>query len=229
MIYDCEKGTQKRSVNSKKYGKLIEMILLVADVEELQADSRGPAEGLIIEARMETGMGPTAVALIQQGVMNKGDFIVAGSAYGKVRVLKNSGAVEVATAGPSTPVSISGLKSLPDFGDIFTVVTSEKEAKKQAAKNAAAEGAKTTDMTSSELLRIISRRTAVEEFNVLAGRCRCPGLAGVQYRHLRLRCRSASCRPRTMMRVPRRGRKKSRLAGAACVISNVAKAVNPCC
>lgn len=149
--------------------ELLEMILLMADVEELKAVEEGNATGLIIESHMQQGRGSLAVALVEHGTLNKGDYVVAGSAYGKVRTLEDSKENPIDSAGPSTPVSITGFKSLPDFGDTFEVTSSEKEARSLA--NAGAENkkntSKTTNVTDSELLRIISQRGKLQELNVI--------------------------------------------------------------
>jgi translation initiation factor IF-2 len=146
--------------------KLIDMVLLVADVEDLRADIDVPGQGLVIESHMEQGRGSIATALVQQGTLNKGDFIVAGSTYAKVRVLEKTDGKAIESAGPSTPVQIIGFKDLPQFGDSFEVVKNEKEAR---ARSSAAEqkGATSLDMTSGELMRIMNRRTAVTELNVI--------------------------------------------------------------
>ena len=147
---------------------LIDMILLVADVEELKASQSIPARGLIIESHMETGRGAVAVALVQEGTLRANDFIVVGATYAKVRNLESTDGKPLKEAGPSTPVSIVGFKSMPEFGDEFSVVKDEREARALAVE--AGKGRKNTSqsgMTSSELLRIISRRTSVSEYNVL--------------------------------------------------------------
>lgn len=146
--------------------KLIDMVLLVADVEDLKADVDVPGQGLVIESHMEQGRGSIATALVQQGTLKKGDFIVAGSTYAKVRVLEQTDGKSIEAAGPSTPVQIIGFKDLPQFGDSFEVVSNEKEAR---SKSTAAEskGATSLDMTSGELMRIMNRRTAVTELNVI--------------------------------------------------------------
>jgi translation initiation factor IF-2 len=146
--------------------KLIDMVLLVADVEDLKADVDVPGQGLVIESHMETGRGAIAIALVQQGTLNKGDFIVAGSTYAKVKVLEKTDGVVINTAGPSTPVQIVGFKNLPQFGDSFEVVRDEKTAKAQSSA-ATTKTATSLDMTSSELTRIMNRRTAVTELNVI--------------------------------------------------------------
>ncbi len=147
--------------------KLIDMVLLVADVEDLKADTDIPGQGLIIESHMQQGRGPIATALVQQGTLSKNDFIVAGSTYAKVRVLEDSNAKQqIPSAGPSTPVQIIGFKALPQFGDAFHVVKDEKTAKSESS-GAVSRAASSLDMTSSELTRIMNRRTAVTELNII--------------------------------------------------------------
>lgn len=149
--------------------ELLDMILLVADVEELKADVDGPASGLIIESHMEKGRGPVAEALVEQGALKQGDFVIAGTAYGKVRNLETTNGQTIKEAKPSTPVVITGLKSLPNFGDEFTVVKNEKIARDQAKENERKHrsSGSTTATSSSELLRIISRSNQVNELNVV--------------------------------------------------------------
>lgn len=158
---------------SAKTGKgipeLLEMILLVADVEDLKANYEGAAEGLVIESHMELGRGPVAEALVESGVLHAGDFIVAGSSYGKIRNLDSTNGTKITEAGPSTPVVISGMKSLPEFGDIFTVVKDEKVARQLAAAAATITKNSTgkLDMSSSDLLRIISRTNDQTQLNII--------------------------------------------------------------
>ena len=148
---------------------LLDMLLLVADVEELKADPTAPARGLIIEAHVETGRGPMAHALIEEGTLKPGQFVVAGATYAKVRNLESASGTALKSAGPSTPVAISGFKTLPEFGDEFHVVSNEKEARLASAAVLAerASGAARTDMSSSELLRIISRSDKLQELPVI--------------------------------------------------------------
>lgn len=115
--------------------KLVEMILLVADVEELQGDTVGKAEGIIIESHIEVGRGPVATALVEHGVLEASSFIVAGSSYAKIRTLRSYDGIDIQTAGPSTPVLITGFKEAPTFGDVFMEVDSEKEARALAQTN----------------------------------------------------------------------------------------------
>lgn len=149
--------------------KLLDMILLVSDVEDLRADINVPATGLIIEAHMEQGRGPVAVALVDTGTLKKGEFIVAGSTYAKLRNLETSRGEAIAEATPSTPVIITGFKELPEFGNEFNVVKTEKEARNLASKNAkeAAESIGRNDMSGSELIRIMNRSKELNELNIL--------------------------------------------------------------
>ena len=158
---------------SAKTGKgidqLLDMILLVADVEELQADATVPAVGLIIEAHVEQGRGPLAHALVEEGTLKPGQFVVSGTTYAKVRTLDSTEGTSLKQAGPSTPVVITGFKRLPEFGDEFNVVKDEKTARLQAERMAAAQQANGGhgDMTGSELIRIINRNNQVQEFNII--------------------------------------------------------------
>ena len=147
--------------------ELLDMILLTADIEELQADSRGTASGLIIEAYMKQGLGPVAVVLVQEGVLRKGDFLVAGKAWGKIRLMQDMSAQSLEVAIASTPVSVSGFKILPEFGTSFEVCKSEKEMRKQAELAGQQSDFKSTGMSSRELLRIIERRAEINEHKAI--------------------------------------------------------------
>ncbi|PID31178.1 translation initiation factor IF-2 [Candidatus Saccharibacteria bacterium] len=148
---------------------LLDTILLVADINELKADPTVPARGLIIEAHVEHGRGPIAHALVEEGILRAGQFIVAGGAYAKVRSLESTDGKAITSAGASCPVVISGFKSLPEFGDQFAVVARERDAREQAAATAAerAQGANRSDMSGSELLRIMSRSDKLQELPVI--------------------------------------------------------------
>lgn len=149
--------------------ELLDMILLAADIDELKGDGAGPAEGVVIEAHMEQGRGALAVVMIEHGTLNAGDFIAVGSTYGKARSLESTDGKKIQQAGPSTPVAITGLKNLPDFGDEFIVVENEKKARDLAVKTA---GEKQADGSSaatsgSELLRMMNRSAKLSELNVV--------------------------------------------------------------
>lgn len=149
--------------------KLIETVLLVADVEDLKANAKGPAQGLIIESHMVKGRGSVAVALVESGTLNKGDFVVAGDTYAKIRNLESTLSQPLTKAGPSTPAVLTGFKSLPQFGDEFIVVKSEKEARNAAEKYAVerSRASSNSDMSGSELIRIINRSNKVNELNII--------------------------------------------------------------
>lgn len=148
--------------------ELLDMMLLITDVEELKADPTVPSRGLIIESRMEPGKGPIAVALVEEGTMSVGEYIVAGRSYAKVRSLASTSGKPMKNAGPSTPVVISGFKTLPDFGDLFVEVKSEREARAQAEASVQAHArAGRSEMSSTELLRIISRSDKLQELPII--------------------------------------------------------------
>jgi len=120
--------------------KLLEAILLVAEMKELKANPNRAAKGIVIEARIDKGRGPISTLLVQNGTLNSGDIIVAGSAVGRVRVMTDEHGVKVEHAGPSVPVEIMGLDEVPQAGDLFDAVSDEKlarelvEQRKQQAK-----------------------------------------------------------------------------------------------
>jgi translation initiation factor IF-2 len=109
--------------------ELMEMILLVADLQELKANPKRPAIGTIVEAELDKGRGPVATAIVQTGTLRVGDVIVVGGTYGKVRALENSLGERIAASGPSTAAVILGLADVPQAGDILRVVDDEKEAR----------------------------------------------------------------------------------------------------
>jgi translation initiation factor IF-2 len=147
---------------------LLDMILLVSDVEDFRAVAQGPAVGLVIEAHVKQGKGPIANALVEEGTIKVGDFVVAGTTYAKIRTLDTTDGTPLKEAGPSTPVVISGFKALPEFGDEFKVVGDEKVARAQAEKAAESRHVGAGgDMTGSELIRIINRSNKMQELNII--------------------------------------------------------------
>ena len=124
--------------------ELLEMVILTAEVQELKANPNRRAKGTVIEARLDKTRGPIATLLVQNGTLNQGDIVIAGTAVGRVRVMTNDKGRTVKTAGPSVPVEITGLAEVPAPGDEFNAVTDERmarelvEQRKQAAKDAAA-------------------------------------------------------------------------------------------
>jgi len=124
-------------VSAKKHmgiEDLLEMILLVAEVQEFKANPNRAAKGTIIEAKLDKGRGPVATVLIEKGTLNKGDVVLVGSAYGKVRAMFNSKGKKINQAGPSVPVEILGLNETPQAGDILVAMNNEKDAKNIAEK-----------------------------------------------------------------------------------------------
>ncbi len=109
--------------------ELMEMILLVADLQELKANPARPAVGTIVEAELDKGRGPVATAIIQTGTLRIGDVIAVGATYGKVRALENSLGKRISSSGPSSAAVILGLADVPEPGDILRVVPDEKEAR----------------------------------------------------------------------------------------------------
>lgn len=122
----------------KKTGipELLEMILLVAEMQELKANPNLPAHGTIIEAQLDKGRGPVATVLVQRGTLHIGDTIIAGTCYGKVRAMVNDRGEKVKKALPSTPVEVLGLNDVPQAGDILDS-TEEKIARSVAEKRIA--------------------------------------------------------------------------------------------
>ncbi len=112
--------------------ELLEAIALQAEMLELKAQSKGLAEGVVIESRVEPGRGPLATILIQSGTLKKGDSIVVGETYGRARNLSDTLGKDIKSAGPATPVQILGLSDAPSPGDVLNSVKNEREAKKVA-------------------------------------------------------------------------------------------------
>jgi translation initiation factor IF-2 len=108
--------------------QLLEMLLLVADLQELKANPKKPAVGTVLEARLDKGRGPVATILVQDGTLKVGDTIVAGAVAGKVRALNDDHGERLKEAGPATPVEILGLQTLPEPGDQLMVVTDQLKA-----------------------------------------------------------------------------------------------------
>jgi len=111
---------------------LLESILLQAELLELTAVDDAPGQGVVVESRLDRGRGPVATLLVQNGTLKKGDIVLAGMNFGRVRAMLDENGAPVETAGPAIPVEIQGLDGTPDAGDEFTVVSSEKKAREVA-------------------------------------------------------------------------------------------------
>jgi translation initiation factor IF-2 len=108
---------------------LLEMILLVADLQDLKANPSRPAMGNVLEAKLDRGRGPVATVLVRNGTLHVGDYFICGAVFGKVRAMLNDRGEQIREAEPSTPVEVLGLESMPEAGDDFQVVTDTAKAK----------------------------------------------------------------------------------------------------
>ena len=122
---------------------LLEMIDLVAQVSEFQANPKAPASGVVIESHLDRGLGPVGTVIVQRGTLKRGDSLVAGMVSGRARSIIDHTGRRVSTATPSTPVLVSGWASVPAAGDMFEVVKNDRIARSMAAKQVDAVRAKT--------------------------------------------------------------------------------------
>lgn len=149
--------------------KLLDMVLLVADIEDLKAETGIAAEGLVIESHMETGKGSVVRLLVEHGMLSTGQYIVAGGAYGKVRTLLDYEGAPLKQAGPATPVIMTGFKNLPEFGDYFKILTSEKLVRQEALayKTEQTKKLATANVTGADLLGMMNKERESREVNVI--------------------------------------------------------------
>lgn len=135
--------------------QLLEMIILLSEMLELKADPSGKPEGTVIEANLDKGKGPVATVIVQQGTLRRGNIIHTESSWGKIRAMIDDSGKFIDEAGPSTPVEILGLESVPQPGDIFTMIATEREAREMMSEYDAArreqEQSKTKRLTLEEL------------------------------------------------------------------------------
>lgn len=120
---------QTSAIKRQGLDSLIEMILLIAEMADLQAPREGPAKGVVIETRLDKGKGPVATVLVQEGSLKAGDIFVVGTTSGKVRAMTDDRGRLVKAAGPSHPVEVMGFDALPDAGDILNVIPKDRRAK----------------------------------------------------------------------------------------------------
>lgn len=150
--------------------ELLEMILLVAEIEDLKANVDKRATGTVIEAQLDKGRGPVATLLVQNGTLKVGDPIVVGSTYGRVRAMVNDMGRRVKSATPSTPVEVTGLNDVPNAGDPFMVFEDEKKARQigeaRAEKQRMAERQETTKVSLDDLFQKI-KEGDIKEINVI--------------------------------------------------------------
>ncbi|NLL09255.1 MAG: translation initiation factor IF-2 [Firmicutes bacterium] len=149
---------------------LLEMILLVAEVEDVKADPDCPARGTVIDAKLDRGRGPVATVLISQGTLRVGDAFVVGNYCGRVRALINDQGEQIKEATPSTPVEVLGISDVPQAGDAFVVVKDEQTARQvagiQQQKQREKELSRTTRVTLDDLYRKI-QEGEVKELNLV--------------------------------------------------------------
>jgi translation initiation factor IF-2 len=145
---------------------LLEMILLVAEMQELKANPNLPAHGTIIEAQLDKGRGPVATVLVQRGTLHIGDTIIAGTSFGKVRAMVNDRGEKVKKALPSTPVEVLGLSDVPQAGDILDC-TDEKIARSVAEKRIAKKKEEEIKLNSKVSLEDLFQRIQEGEFKEL--------------------------------------------------------------
>ncbi len=150
---------------------LLEMILLLGEIHDLRANPDAAARGYIIEARLEKGRGPVATLLVKRGTLRRGDALVAGKAYGRARALLDDRGRTVDHAGPSMPVEVLGLNTVPEAGDEFVVVEDEKKARalveaRLARERAEGERRPARTLTLEDLFRQIQEGEA-QEFNLI--------------------------------------------------------------
>ncbi len=127
-------------VSAKKHlnlDELMDMILLVADVQEIKANPNAPASGVVVESQLDVGRGPVATVLVQRGTLHVGDAIACGEAYGKVKAMLDFKGEVLTSAGPSVPAQVLGFNSVPAAGDIALVVKDEREARQLAESRTA--------------------------------------------------------------------------------------------
>jgi translation initiation factor IF-2 len=149
--------------------KLLDMVLLVADMEDLRADVDVPADGLIIESNIEQGRGAVVRVLIANGTLKVGEYFVAGSTYGRVRTLQDFMGKPLKSAGPSTPITITGFKEVPEFGQRIEEVKNEREARALSAKNYEEKVQSTAgvNITGSDLLKMMNRKQEQQTIEVV--------------------------------------------------------------
>ena len=151
--------------------KLLEAIHLQAEILDLKANPNRPAEGIVIEAKLERGRGPVGTVLVQRGTLKVGDIVVAGMAWGRVRALLDDHSANIPTAGPSVPVEILGFDSAPEAGDQFAVVENESRAREitdyRIRKRRETLGSAGTPRTLEQMMQSLKDSAGKKEFNLL--------------------------------------------------------------
>lgn len=161
---------QSQEISAKKginVEKLLEKVLLEAEILELKANPDKRAKGTVIETHLDKGKGVVSSLLVQEGTIKVGDFVLAGSHYGRVRALLNERSQRITTAGPSTPVSVLGFQGAPTAGELFLVFEDEQSAKELANKRTQLQREQGIRASKHITLEEIGRRLAVGSFKEL--------------------------------------------------------------
>jgi len=155
--------------SGKNIDKLVDVVLLVADIEDLRARMDGPAEGSIIESHLDAGKGPVATVLVLNGELKTGDYLVAGATYAKVRSLGDFRGKRIVSAHPGMPAVVTGFKAVPSFGDQFRSVDNEKAARDAASAVLRREQSKSLGVKKIDASQLTAAITAgnVQELNVV--------------------------------------------------------------
>src|SRR4029077_3337641 len=140
--------------------ELLERISLQAEVMELKANPKQPAQGTVLEALLDRGRGPVARVLVQDGTLRTGDFVLAGPGFGKVRAMTNEHGKQLHEAGPATPVEILGLSEVPNAGDHMDAVKDPKKAQEVAESRRAKMAKSLIPATAKVSLEELSKRIA---------------------------------------------------------------------
>lgn len=149
--------------------KLIDVVLLVADIEDLRARPDGPADGVVVESHLDAGKGPVATVLVRNGVLKVGDYLVAGATYAKVRSLGDFRGKRIQSAHPGMPAVVTGFKAVPSFGDLWRSEVNEKTARDAAASVLRREQAKSLGVKKIDASQLSAAISAgnVKELNVV--------------------------------------------------------------
>lgn len=162
--YQCQEISAKKGTN---IDKLLDKVLLEADLLELKANPAKRASGTVLESSLDKGRGYLATILIQNGTLRPGDMMLSGSCSGKVRAMFNERGQKISEAGPATPVSVLGLNGAPAAGELFNIMADEKEARDMATKREQLQRIQEIMATPHVTLEEIGRRLAIGNFQEL--------------------------------------------------------------
>jgi len=147
--------------------ELLDNILIVAEMADLKANPRAVPEGVVVEGKLDRSRGATATLLVQEGTLQTGESIVVGTTYGKIRAMFDDKGAPIDRASPSTPVVVIGLRDVPEAGDRFTVVASEREAREIAAQRAEELRARSTRTTATLTLEDVFNQAQAGKVHAL--------------------------------------------------------------